>query len=93
MSGLCFPFRYFSVSVNGYRDRMWYVGYVNSGTEGNVYSERKFVQRSMNTTKQGMWGMCLESHGKMQAAGIIEESNKMSEHSFYRIIGTSSMED
>lgn len=23
-----FPFRYFSMSINGYGDRMWYVGYI-----------------------------------------------------------------
>lgn len=42
--------------------------YINSGVEGNVYSEKKFMLRSVNATKQGMWGMCIESHGKMQAA-------------------------
>lgn len=45
--------------------------YINSGVVGRVYSERKFMQRTINTTKQGMWGMCIESHGKMQAAAGI----------------------
>lgn len=42
--------------------------YINSGVEGNVCSERKFMQRSVKATKQGIWDMCIESHGKMQAA-------------------------
>lgn len=42
--------------------------YISSGVEGNVYSERKFMQRSVKATKQGIWDMCIESHGKMQAA-------------------------
>lgn len=42
--------------------------YINSEVEGNIYSGRKFMQRSVNATKQGMWGMYIESHGKMHAA-------------------------
>lgn len=35
--------------------------YINSGVEGNVYSERKFMQRSMKATKQRMWGVYRKS--------------------------------
>lgn len=47
---------------------MVYWTYVNSGPRGNVCSERKFMQGSVKATRQGIWGMCIESHGKMQAA-------------------------
>lgn len=41
---------------------------INSGVQGNVCSERKFRQGSVKAIRQGIWSMCIESHGKMQAA-------------------------
>lgn len=52
---------------------MVYWTFINSGAQGNVCSEREFMQGSVKATRQGIWGMCIESHGKMQAAvGICE---------------------
>ena len=45
-----------------------YWTYINSGLQGNVCSEKKFMQWSVKATRQGIWGMRIESHGKMQAA-------------------------
>lgn len=47
---------------------MAYWTYINSGVQGNVCSERKLMQGSVKATRLGIWGMCIESHGRMQAA-------------------------
>lgn len=50
------------------RKKVVYWTYINSGVQGNVCSERKLMQGSVKATRQGIWDMCIESHGKMQAA-------------------------